>query len=163
MSSDQTLEQQITALGLTAPRVTLAQIEALTRSLSFHTYVIPGTTTTVAAAIDAAGFVVALGTSSCVSPANFHEKLGRDAAISKAKTLAADELWKLEGYRLSKNLNQACKAGLLAGLGAYVNEGLGGDQSFVGDVASGFCAELIAPAGRPALLRAHHDGAAEKV
>lgn len=161
MSSDQTLEQQITGLGLTAPCVTPAQIDALTRGLSFHTYVIPGTTTTVAAAIDAAGFVVALGTSSCVSPASVHEKLGRDAAISKAKTLAADELWKLERYRLSKNINQACKHGLLADLGAYANEGLGGDQSFVADVASGFCAELAAPAATRSGARAHQHGAAK--
>lgn len=143
MSNDQSLERQITALGLTAPRITLAQIEALTKGLSFHTYVIPGTTTTVAAAIDATGFVVALGTSACVSPENFREVLGRDAAISKAKALAADELWKLEGYRLKQNIHQASKVGLIAGLEAYAQEGLRDDPMFVGDVATGFCVASI--------------------
>lgn len=143
MSNDQSLEQQITALGLTAPRITFAQIEALTKGLSFHTYVIPGTTTTVAAAIDATGFVVALGTSACVSPANFREVLGRDAAIAKAKALAADELWKLEGYRLKQNIHQASKVGLIAGLEIYQHDGVGDDLMFVGDVATGFCVASI--------------------
>ena len=138
MSNDVSIEQQITALGLTAPRVTLAQIDALVDKLSFHTYVVPGTTTTVASAIDSEGFVVATGLSACVSAANFNEALGRNAAISKAKSTARDELWKLEGYRLSKNLSSAAKAGLIAGLEIYIDDAVG-DHLFVGDFASGLC------------------------
>jgi hypothetical protein len=143
MSNDQSLERRITALGLTAPRITYQQIEALVKGLSYHTYVVPGTTTTVAAAIDATGFVVALGTSACVSPENFNEVLGRDAAISKAKTLATDELWKLEGYRLKQNLHQASKVGLIGGLEIYAQEGLRDDLLFVGDLATGYCVASI--------------------
>jgi hypothetical protein len=153
MSNDQSLEQQITALGLTAPRIAFAQIEALTKELSFHTYVIPGTTTTVAAAIDATGFVVALGTSACVSPENFREVLGRDAAISKAKALAADELWKLEGYRLKQNLHQAARVGLIAGLEVYKRDGVAADQMFVGDFATGCCVASIDGAKLAAVAR----------
>lgn len=166
MGSDQALEQKITVLGLTAPRVTPDQIDALMRKLSYHTYVIPGTTTTIAAAMDSMGFVVALGMASCVSPANFREVLGRDMAISKAKAAAADELWKLEGYRLSKNIQQASSSGLLAGLGSYRPEELAGDVSFVGDVASGFCVASLASPSSSTLGQqapAHHDGAPEKV
>ncbi|MDD1141646.1 Gp49 family protein [Pseudomonas sp. TNT2022 ID233] len=143
MSNDQSLERRITALGLTAPRITYTQIEALVKAMSYHTYVVPGTTTTIAAAIDPTGFVVALGTSACVSPENFNEVLGRDAAISKAKTLAADELWKLEGYRLKQNLHQASKVGLIAGLELYADENIRDDLMFVGDLATGFCVASI--------------------
>lgn len=143
MSNYQSLEQKITALGLTAPRIPYAQIEAQVKGLSYHTYVVPGTTTTIAAAIDPIGTVVALGTSSCVSPENFNEVLGRDAAISKAKTLATDELWKLEGYRLKQNIHQASKVGLIAGLELYVDENIRSDLMFVGDVATGFCVASI--------------------
>lgn len=136
MSNDVSLEQQIKSLGLTAPRVTLAQIDAIVERLSFHTYVVPGTTTTIASAIDPEGFVVATGLSACVSAANFNEVIGRNAAISKAKSSARDELWKLEGYRLSKNLSTAAKAGLIAGLEVYVSDAIG-DEMFVGDFASG--------------------------
>lgn len=166
MGSDETLEQKITALGLNAPRVTPAQIDALVRKLNYHTYVIPGTTTTVAAAMDSTGFVVALGMSACVSLANFREVLGRDMAISKAKAAAVDELWKLEGYRLSKNVQQAASSGLLAGLGSYQHEGVAGDESFVGDVASGYCVALLASpssATNDQSIVAHHDGAPGKI
>jgi len=166
MGSDQPLDQKITALGLAVPRVTPDQIDALLRKLSFHTYVIPGTTVTVAAAIDPTGSVVALGMASCDSSEEFRGPIGRGAAISKAKAIAADELWKLERWRLSKNIHQASSSGLLAGLGSYQHEGLAGDVSFVGDVASGFCVASLAspssaPIGQQAL--AHHDGAPEKV
>jgi hypothetical protein len=143
MSNDQSLERRITALGLTAPRITYTQIEALVKALSYHTYVVPGTTTTIASAIDPTGFVVALGTSACVSPENFNEVLGRDAAISKAKTLATDELWKLEGYRLKQNLHQASKVGLIQCLEVYAHEVPRDDLLFVGDVATGICVASI--------------------
>ena len=145
MSNDVSLEQQIIGLGLTAPRVTPEQIDALVEKLSFHTYVIPGTTTTVASAIDPQGFVVALGTAAAVSAANFNEAIGRNHATAKAKAAARDELWKLEGYRLSKNLCEAAKAGLIAGLSAYQNEGLSDDAQFVADVAVGYCASCVKP------------------
>ena len=140
MSNSQSLEQQITALGLTAPRITSDQVDALVEKLNYHTYVIPGTTTTVAAAMDPLGFVVAIDSASSVSAENFNEKLGRNAAIAKAKTAAHKELWKLEGYRLKQNLAQASRAGLIAGLEVYVDANLGADTAFVGDMAAGYCA-----------------------
>lgn len=110
---DQALEGQILALGLTAPRVTLQQIDALVDSLDYHTYVIPGTTTTVAAAIAPGNMVVVLGYSASVSPENFREQLGRDSAIANAKAKARSKLWELEGWRLKRNLWEMHEAGLL--------------------------------------------------
>lgn len=120
MSNQPSIETQIVGLGLNAPRIKPEAIDAMVESLSFHTYVIPGTTATVAAAIDPLGFVVALGQASAVSAANFNESLGRNAAISKAKHAARDELFKLEGYRLKRNLQEAAQTGLIAELSLHL-------------------------------------------
>ncbi|WP_165675376.1 Gp49 family protein [Metapseudomonas otitidis] len=101
---DKALEAQILAKGLTAPRVLPEQIDDLVDQLSFHTYVIPGTTVTVAAAIAPGNIVVALGKSGAASAANFDEMVGRNRAISRAKDAARGQLWELEGYRLKRNL-----------------------------------------------------------
>jgi hypothetical protein len=143
MSNDQSLEQQITALGLTAPRITPAQIDAMVDALGYHTYVIPGTTTTVAAAIDKTGFVVSTGFARSIASSNFDEVFGRNTAIGRAKSAAREALWELEGYRLRRNLAEASKVGLIAGLEAYAQEGLRDDLLFVGDLATGFCVASI--------------------
>lgn len=101
---DKALEAQILAKGLTAPRVLPEQIDDLVGQLSFHTYVIPGTTVTVAAAIAPGNIVVGLGKSGAASAANFDEMVGRNRAISRAKDVARGQLWELEGYRLKRNL-----------------------------------------------------------
>jgi hypothetical protein len=137
------IEQQIVALGLTAPRITPAQIDALVEQLSFHTSVIPGTTTTLASAINPAGFEIATASAGCVSPENFNELLGRNTAIAKVKAIARNELWKLEGYRLKANLLEASKVGLIAGLEIYRADGVADDQFFVGDFAAGCCAAAV--------------------
>ncbi|OHC95888.1 MAG: hypothetical protein A2792_11915 [Sphingomonadales bacterium RIFCSPHIGHO2_01_FULL_65_20] len=101
---DKALEAQILAKGLTAPRVLPEQIDDLVNQLSFHTYVIPGTTVTVAAAIGPGNFVVAIGKAGAASAENFDEMVGRNRAISRAKDAARAQLWELEGYRLKRNL-----------------------------------------------------------
>ncbi|MFL3984733.1 Gp49 family protein [Pseudomonas aeruginosa] len=110
---DQALEGQILAAGLNAPRVTVEQIDALVAGLSYHTYVIPGTTTTVAAAIGPGDFVVGLGMAAAASVENFDEVIGRNRAISKAQAEARNKLWELEGWRLKLNLLDMRDAGLL--------------------------------------------------
>ncbi|RXU11598.1 MULTISPECIES: Gp49 family protein [Pseudomonas syringae group] len=141
MNNSSTLEAQIVGLGLTAPRILPEQIDALVDSLSIHTYVIPGTTTTVAAAIDSLGFVVALGQASAVSAANFNEAIGRNHATSKAKAAAREEFWKLEGYRLKRNLHEAAKVGLISELSVLVSDdpSLSADLCLSADVALGHC------------------------
>lgn len=109
--ADRDLEAQIQAAGLTAPRVHPDDIDDLVRELSFHTYVIPGTTVTVAAAIAPGNFVVALGEAGAASAANFNEAIGRNRAISRARDAARLKLWELEGYRLKRNLLDVQEAG----------------------------------------------------
>ncbi|MNJ09767.1 hypothetical protein D3C77_39180 [compost metagenome] len=140
MSNSQSLEQQITALGLTAPRITPDQVDALVEKLNYHTYVIPGTTTTVAAALDPHGIVIAIDSAASVSAENFNESLGRNAAIARVKALARNKLWELEGYRLKQNIAQASKNGLLGGLQFYIDDNIPVDAVFVGDMAAAYCA-----------------------
>lgn len=100
MISDQELEKQIQAKGLTAKRVRYEDIKAKVDALTFQFWVIPETTTTVCAAIDPTGFTLALEYSACVSPENYDESIGRNVAQANAIKAATDALWKLEGYKL---------------------------------------------------------------
>jgi hypothetical protein len=99
---DAKIEEAIQAKGLTAPRVTPEQVNALVDSLIFQTHRFPGTTSTVAAAILPNGFVVAVGHSAAASRENFDAEIGEAIAISNAKTEARKKLWELEGYVLKK-------------------------------------------------------------
>jgi hypothetical protein len=93
VSNDDQIEREIQDKGLTAARVTPADIEAAIKAEYYH--VIPGTTTTVCALTLDNGMVV-IGHSACVSPANFDAELGQKVARSKA----VDEVWALLGMRL---------------------------------------------------------------
>lgn len=150
MSNDQSLEQQIVALGLTAPRITPGQIDALVEQLSFHTSVIPGTTTTLASALSPCGFEIVTESAGCVSAENFNEAIGRNHAITKARAAARNELWRLEGYRLKQNLIEASKVGLIAGLEAYAADAVG-DPLIVADLATGFCVASIDASASPTM------------
>lgn len=145
MSNDVSLEQQIIGLGFSAPRITPEQIDALVEKLSFHTYLIPGTTTTLATALNPLGFEVATASANVSVAADFNEAMGRNAAIASVKAAARKELWKLEAYRLKQNVYEASKVGLLAGLAIYQDENLGDDLMFVGDLATSYCAVRAKP------------------
>lgn len=101
---DAEMERDIEVLELTAPRITPEQIDALMVGVTYHTHVIPGTTTTVATAIAANGFTLAIGMTACADPANFNEEFGAKYAIRDAESKARGELWKLEGWRLKRHL-----------------------------------------------------------
>ncbi|WP_279499517.1 Gp49 family protein [Aeromonas veronii] len=103
---DAEMERDIEALGLTAPRVTPDQIEALMRGVRYEVQVVPGTTTTLATAIAANGFTLAIGMTACADPANFNAELGAKYAIKDAEAKARQELWKLEGWRLKCHLEE---------------------------------------------------------
>ncbi|WP_421180349.1 Gp49 family protein [Aeromonas enteropelogenes] len=104
--SDADMERDIEALDLTAPRVTPEQIDALMAGVVYHTHVVPGTTTTLATAIAANGFTLAIGMTACADPANFNEEFGAKYAIRDAESKARSQLWKLEGWRLKCELQR---------------------------------------------------------
>ncbi len=97
--TDQEIEQEIQDKGLTAPRVTLAGIEA--EIVKEHFVRIDGTTVTVCCLEMANGYTV-LGHSACVSADNFDAELGRKVA----RQHAIDQCWSLFGFRLASEQMQ---------------------------------------------------------
>ena len=99
MTEDQ-VEQEVINRGLSAPRVTVAQIDSLI--VDEHYYVFPDTTVTVCLLELRNGFNVT-GTSACASIENFDEELGRRIARDDAR----DKIWMLEGYLLKQRLYES--------------------------------------------------------
>lgn len=104
-SFEETIEDEIKAKNLNAPRVTKEHVDALFNQLEFVVGRATDTLTICTAQLD--GFMVANGYSACVSPENYDEEIGVKIAQRKAALAAYDELWKLEGYRLSRSLKEA--------------------------------------------------------
>lgn len=101
--SEQKAEAEIVAAGLTAPRVTGEQIQALMATLSWRYDQPEGTTSTFAHAF-LGRFYLVTGHSGCVSPENFDAALGMKYAREQAEGKARDKLWELEGYKLASKL-----------------------------------------------------------
>ncbi len=100
MSKDEAaIEAEIQAKGLTAPRLTPAQIDAAIVAEAF--YVFPGTTMTVCALTLRNGFQV-VGESAAASPENFNAELGQKIARDNAR----NKIWALEGYVLKTRLHE---------------------------------------------------------
>lgn len=95
--TDQAIEQEIQAKGLTAPRVTPADIPAEVLAEQF--YVFPGTMLTVCCLTLKNGFTVT-GESACASPENFDAELGQKIARRNAEA----KIWGLLGFRLRDKL-----------------------------------------------------------
>ena len=118
---DQQIEQEIRAKGLTAPRVTLADIEANIVGESYFTaadgyrsspaydphghpaYPLPAPQPlellTFCVLVLRNGFIVT-GESACASPENFDAELGRKIA----RQHAISKVWLLMGYALKERL-----------------------------------------------------------
>lgn len=114
-STDQSIEQEIQAKGLTAPRITPAEIEANIASEHYFTAAngLDGTTADCSmAAYDALklltfcvlvlknGFTVT-GESACASPENFDPEVGQKIARNNA----VQKIWPLMGYELKTRLS----------------------------------------------------------
>ena len=80
--NDETHEQEIQRKGLTAPRITPADIDAAVVSEAFHVF--PGTMLTVCCLTLRNGFTV-VGESACASPENFDKEIGERVALANAK------------------------------------------------------------------------------
>ncbi len=116
--SDQSIEQQIQAKGLTAPRVTPADIEANIKQEYYFTAgdgfcgatggeVYPsilGLLTFCVLELQN-GFTVT-GESACASPANFDAEIGRKIARQNA----VQKIWPLMGYELKSKLAAATES-----------------------------------------------------
>lgn len=95
--SEQEIESEIQGKGLTAPRLTPADIDAVIVGEAYT--VMPSGKAMVCELTLRSGFTVR-GESACVSKENFNEEIGRKIARENAR----DKIWLLEGYRLQCDL-----------------------------------------------------------
>jgi hypothetical protein len=116
MSTDQAIEQEIQAKGLTAPRVTPQRIEEVIAGEYYFTAA-QGASQTIEGGVDWSshkqqlslltfcvlvlknGFTVT-GESACASPENFNAEVGQKIARQNA----VNKIWPLEGYLLKQKL-----------------------------------------------------------
>lgn len=90
-----TVEQMIQSKGLTAPRVTPADIDAVIKSEEFQVFGV----LTVCRLTLQNGFIV-VGESACASPENFNAEVGQRVSRDDAKR----KIWPLLGYELRSRL-----------------------------------------------------------
>ena len=99
--SDHSIEQEIVAKGLTAPRVTPADIEANIADIEFVRFVSKtGQVLRWAVITTRNGFAVVGKPSCAVSSANDNAEIGEKVALDNSK----EELWPLMGYALKNKL-----------------------------------------------------------
>lgn len=96
--TENSIEAEIQAKGLTAPRVTPALIDATIVAEDYHVF--PGTMLTVCCLTLQNGFTVT-GESACASPENFNAEIGQKIARENAR----NKVWALEGYLLRQRLH----------------------------------------------------------
>jgi hypothetical protein len=120
MATDQQIESEIQAKGLTAPRITPADIEANIASEHYFTAA-DGICATIKLPEGCAGFYVheslttltfcvlvlnngftVTGESACASPENFDAELGRKIARQNAVA----KIWPMLGFRLRDKLHE---------------------------------------------------------
>lgn len=92
------LEQEIQDRGLTAARITPAQVDATIVGEDYHVF--PGSCLTVCCLTLRNGFTVT-GESACASPANFNAEIGRMIARVNAR----QKIWALECYLLRQRIH----------------------------------------------------------
>lgn len=97
MIDEEKINQEITDLGLEAPRIKPEDIDAAIKSEDYHVF--HNSMLTVCCLTLQNGFNV-IGTSACVSPENFNKKLGEEISRRNAR----EQIWALEGYLLKEKL-----------------------------------------------------------
>lgn len=113
MTTDANIEREIQAKGLTAPRITPADLEANIASEHYFTAQegVDGSVSHGAPQVKALGLLTfcvlvlrngftVTGESACASPENFDAELGRKIA----RTNAINKVWPLMGYELRSRL-----------------------------------------------------------
>lgn len=100
--SDESLEQEIIAKGLTAPRVSIGDVIANIESTEIVKHVSKSGKVLRWAVINTVSGYAVTGKPSCsVSPENDDKEIGEKIAKENAR----DELWGLMGYALSERLH----------------------------------------------------------
>lgn len=100
--TDNQIEQEILAKGLTAPRVTPADITANISDVEYVKHISKGGQVLRWAVITTSSGYAVVGNPSCsVSPANDNTEIGEKVAFENSK----QELWPLMGYALKEKLS----------------------------------------------------------
>jgi len=102
MNNEEYIEKESLARGLTAPRITVDDVNSAIIGEDYHVF--PGTTVTICLLKLKNGFSIT-GESACASIDNFDEDLGRTIARDNAR----NKIWALEGYVLRQKLFEAGK------------------------------------------------------
>ena len=98
-NSEQQIEQDIQAKGLTAPRITPDNIDSVIVSATYTN--LPDGRTIVCQLTLLNGFAVT-GESACASIENFDPEIGKKIAYTNAR----EKIWMLEGYLLKQKLHE---------------------------------------------------------
>jgi hypothetical protein len=102
--TDKTIEQEILSNGLTAPRVTPADIEANIKHVEYVKHISNGGQVLRWAVLTTVSGYAAVGNPSVsVSPENDNEEIGRKVAYENSK----QALWPLMGYALKEKLHHS--------------------------------------------------------
>lgn len=105
ISFEEDIQNELKAKGKDkGPRVKKEDVDILYSKLKFLFNKISETRIVCTAHLD--GFAIADGFSSCINPENFDEQIGCKIAQKNCCLAAYDKLWELEGYRLSRSLNE---------------------------------------------------------
>lgn len=103
MSNDKEIEQQIQAKGKTAPRITMADIEANIHHIETVKHVTQsGQVLRWAVLVTQSGFGVVGKPSVAVSSENDDAEIGEQVAFENSR----DEMWPLMGYALKQQLHE---------------------------------------------------------
>lgn len=94
--SEHDIEKEIQQKGLTAKRLTPADIDSVIEKEYYHR--VPETTMTICVLTIRKGFMVT-GESAAVSLENFDEEIGKRIAYENAR----NKIWALEGYLLANS------------------------------------------------------------
>lgn len=101
-TDDKSIEAEIIAKGLTAPRVTPADIEANIKHVEYVKHVSHGGQVLRWAVLTTkSGYAVVGNPSVAVSPENDNEEIGQKVAFENSK----QDLWPLMGYALKSQLH----------------------------------------------------------
>ena len=102
--NDQAIEKEIQAKGLTAPRVTPADLEANIADVEIVKHISKsGQVLRWAVLTTESGFAVVGKPSCAASPENDNAEIGESIAVSNSK----EEMWLLMGYELKCRLHKA--------------------------------------------------------
>ena len=97
--TEQSIEKEIQAKNLNAPRLTPDLIDSKITGKAFHVF--GDTCLTVCCLTLENGFTVT-GESACASPENFNKDIGEKIAFENAR----EKIWALEGYLLKQKLSE---------------------------------------------------------